>query len=301
LGVLGGAGIAFALAMVVRFGPDGAAPGGPRAILCPWHDCGEAGGIESHRERARRAAEGLEGARLWFIQGGVLGGAEVWLLAHLQCRRRDAALDALTRSWRERLRGSTRILHPSTPGSSIGSGSGRDSYLADVLDSMGDPEEEAFEALRRLAERELDGYGLTHQLLALLWWEELGRRLPPDLANRRPALLARVRSEQASDPQFSDLYAERALVATLFGNELCPAELPSWTDAVLEAQEPSGAWIDPQDREFDGPVEPSAHTSILALGVVQAYLDCVAPERHPLGPFVPWRGVCGVRGPWPEP
>jgi hypothetical protein len=280
------------------------------AWQCPWDDCGSEKGAARHRQRLERARAGLAAGQRWFVELGELEHDETWLLKHLLCARPDPALWRRVHEERERLRHIPprgRLLDHASPGIPLTA-----DFLAphkNVVETkglahmfmgaiLGDPEKEARLLLKMYSALDLDGYYLTHQLLALLWWEEIRGPLWGDLEEKRGRVLGRIAREHLEDPEFSDLYAERAMILALFGGRQCPADLPEWTDIVLDAQEPEGCW---EDVKKQGPPDVEgcwAHTAVLALAVVQAYVDCLEPHPDALG-FVPWRGLCGKDGPWP--
>jgi hypothetical protein len=285
---------------------------GPDGTRCPWRDCGDASALRMHGERLARAKQALHAGRAWFTARDALMHDETWLLAHLLCARPGDGLGRHVGEERERLREvlpEGRLLDPSAPGAKLTPKllEGRRGIILYVGASTAEPEHLALGLLREFLALELDAYELTHQLLAVVWWQDMGRPLPPDLALKRPWLLARIGAEQEQDPEFSDVYAERAMLLALFGDRACPSSLPAWTDVVLAAQTPHGCWVDPRDQRAEprdggqaGAPACSSHTSVLALAVVQAYVDCVAPHPAAVG-FVPWRGLCGEGGPWPAP
>ncbi|MFW6051399.1 MAG: hypothetical protein ACODAU_09505 [Myxococcota bacterium] len=252
------------------------------------------------------ASEGMASAQEWFITRERLEPDAVWVLSHLLCARPQPALEAKLAKIREELRGKApwgRILDPEQPRPLVSTSilERERGLIHYIVASIGRPRDRALRLLREYLAMEAQGYELTHQLLVLVWWEEGDRVLPPDLQALRPKIQRRIREEHARGSAFSDLYAERAMLLAHFGSRPCPAELPAWVDVILEAQDGSGGWVDPRDlRKARSPsaLVPSAHTSVLALSVLQAYVDCMDPHPEARGAFVPWRGLCGGEGPF---
>jgi hypothetical protein len=284
-----------------------------RVTSCPWPDCGSRG---PERERYEALLEAARTAsvrgRMWFGDAPDWNQDEVWLATHLLCRRPDGWLRARTLVERARLKmvgPSARLMDPRQVGAEVSYEhlQRRQDLRSYVAASTGDPESLALEMLRRFLGVNEDGHLLTHQLLVLVWWEDVGRELPPDLASRRPELMERVRREQEADPRFSDLYAERAIVLAWFGSAPCPPDLPRWAATVIEAQDSSGGWYDPHDEdghardgdhehEHGGERKPPSHTTVVSLAVVEAFLDCMEPHPEARKAFAPWRGMCGEEG-----
>jgi hypothetical protein len=297
------------------------------AVQCPWEACdGDRLGHERLLDAAKAASEH---GRMWMAELAGWQQDEVWVFSHLLCRRPDAWFRARALVEREKLRHlapSGRLMDPTQPGPGIAwaAAEERASLLTYVAASTADPENVALELLRQFLGRGEEARMLTHQLLVLVWWEDVGRSLPQDLADKRPTLLAQIPDEHEFDRRFTDLYAERAMILALFGDAPCPAGLPEWTRSVLEAQDETGGWPDavmphghgearPQhdaaahehgeDHAEHGPTaketgtgELSSHTTALSLAVVEAYIDCMEPHPQARGTFVPWRGVCGQQG-----
>jgi hypothetical protein len=278
-------------------------PHGEEGRRCPWEECQGQSKRQARLELLQQARGGLVQGRRWFLGLEALRHDETWMLGHLLCARPDDALGArVARDW-ERLRKvlpEGRFLDPTAPAFTITreflrSNGRHGASLAGA--AMAEPEELALELLRRYLQLDLEEYPLTHQALAVLWWEEVGRAVPRELEVRRARVWGRIAREHVDDPVFSDLYAERAMLLAHFGGVQCPAGLPSWTEVVLEAQEAEGCWRDPREAENSGEQRCSAHTTVLALAVVQAYVDCMEP--HPEARrFIPWRGSCDGHGPW---
>jgi hypothetical protein len=235
---------------------------------------------------------------------------EVWLLGHLLCARPNAALHAWVAAQRDVVRFNAtwgRVLDPAQPAPQLPERTVNKptSLAVYIAASLAEPEDRALRLMWEYVSSIVDGLALTHQLMALLWWEEMGRALPARMEAMRPVLLDRIRREHAFDDRFSDLYAERAMLLARFGDGACPPGLPKWTDVVLDAQGEGGGWVNPElalkaTRGHVASLEPSSHTSVLALGVLQAYVDCMDPHAEASAPFVPWRGYCGKAGPWSQ-
>jgi hypothetical protein len=287
------------------------APAGDGGMRCPWAECDGEGGGARHRERLERATDALARGRQWFVQLEEFNHDETWVLKHLLCARPDGELGRRVDEERERLRrveGMGRLLDRDTPGLTLTpefleARKGQVTttlYLYMFMGAvLGEPETLARELLERyLAVPDLEEYLLTHQLFALVMWEELRGPLWGDLEVRRAHVVGRIAREHLEDAEFSDLYGERALILALFGGRRCPRDLPEWTDVMLAAQQPEGCWEDAKQQGALGREGCWSHASMLALAVVQAYVDCLEPHPEAVR-FAPWRGPCGKEGPWP--
>ena len=71
--------------------------------------------------------------------------------------------------------------------------------------------------------------------------------LPAAAWQREAELLRRIAEEQAGDPGFTDLFAERAAILLLYAG---PDEGAArrWIDTIVGAQRPEGHWQDPTGR-----------------------------------------------------
>jgi len=151
-----------------------------------------------------------------------------------------------------------------------------------ILASMAEPEDRALSFLREFLLSDESGYILTHQLLAVEWCEQVGRRLPKELADRRDAFLSRLAKEQALDPTFSDLFAERAALLLLHESPN-KDHAAQWVRIILDAQQDDGTWglltwttsYDGETREITG---TRMHTATWAMLALAAYLDRFGKE-----------------------
>jgi hypothetical protein len=255
-------------------------------------------------EEVAETRRALERARAWFVDRRELEVDAVWLLGHLTCGRPEDRLAGTVRAERARLRGTRpwgRFLDPAQEGPELPRDQPGEVGLArGIAAAIGEPDDVARETLRGFVGRELAEYDLTHQLLALVWWEEMGRGLPLDLPGVRVRLMQRLAAEHARDPKFSDLYAERAMLMAIFGPKACPSGLREWARVVRDAQGDGGAWLDPRDAVGSAGTHlppASAHTSVLSMAVLEARVRCVDGELSGKA-FTPWRGWCGPGGPW---
>ncbi len=148
-----------------------------------------------------------------------------------------------------------------------------------VLAPMGSPAPRAGEFVARFVSTDEQGYVLTHQLLTLAWARQTGVPLPAAAWQREAELLRRIAEEQAGDPGFTDLFAERAAILLLYAG---PDEGAArrWIDTIVGAQRPEGHWQDPTGRSvivYDGTKSVGkhrlGHTNALALLALRAFLD----------------------------
>jgi hypothetical protein len=146
-----------------------------------------------------------------------------------------------------------------------------------VIAPVGQP---AFRA-RRFIEQFISeagaGYVLTHQILVIEWAREQGLKLPASVEDRKQQLLNALEREQDADPQFSDLYAERAAVLIMYGDP-APEKMAAWIAVIVDAQKDDGSW-EPfgQTVVYDGAksfsrVGDPSHTQALALLALASYL-----------------------------
>lgn len=118
----------------------------------------------------------------------------------------------------------------------------------------------------------LFGFGLTHQLYAILWARMVGIASGADFEPRQRELLASLRTEIQALPGFSDLFVEQLNVLLAHVPEE-PIPVP-WIESILKAQKPDGLFMDSTvwRIEFDGEATESraseAHTSALSLCVL---------------------------------
>lgn len=122
-----------------------------------------------------------------------------------------------------------------------------------------------------------EGYVLTHQILVVEWAREQGLELPASAYDRERQLLKTLEREQDADPEFSDLYAERAVVLVMYGNPTSEKAAP-WIRVIVDAQRKDGSWGEfSQTVVFDGQKSFSrsgdaSHTQALALLALAGYL-----------------------------
>ena len=173
--------------------------------------------------------------------------------------------------------GAPRTLLPEDPGK------GAMRIATYVRAPMGRPEDRARRYVAEfLAMRETRGYLLTHQLLVLLWADEMGLELPDDLQARREPLLARIAAEQEEAGRFDDLFAERLAILLHTGAVDAEAARP-WIVQLLGAQGPDGAWQEPEpEREalidgevFQAKIGTPPHADGLSLMALATWLDRV--------------------------
>ena len=152
-----------------------------------------------------------------------------------------------------------------------------------MLASVGEPDERALDVLTSFAARTEQGYALSHQILALGWYEATGRRLTDELLTRRGELLEQLAKEQQADTRASDLFAERASTLLLYGAPT-RAETRRWVSVLSAAQLPDGTWpVEQRTLAFDGESakleQDTMHTVAHALFVLRRFLDTSAVSR----------------------
>lgn len=266
--------------------------GGAWLSIRAWQD---ARAEEMFRERTDRARRAFEAARQWWLAFEEYRVDQTWLLMEMLERRPDPMLEKKVAKERERLTphsAFSRLLDPELPPHRVDPSfempkSGPWRVLLFMGASFVEPEEKGLELLREfMAYRGTEGYALTHQLVMLVQWEHMGRQVPPDMEARRSEVIDAIRREQASDDTFSDLYAERAMLLAMYGDEECPEELGNWVDVIVAAQKEDGSWGAPESTVELGSVaeedhenntvtfRDAGHTAVLAFATLQAYLLC---------------------------
>ncbi|HEX2575840.1 MAG TPA: hypothetical protein VHK88_05785 [Aquihabitans sp.] len=139
-----------------------------------------------------------------------------------------------------------RLVDPGVPpGPPLAQGSTPDAQLLrDFGAAFRPPGPEATAALDRFtAQPDLEGYALAHQWLALIWAEELGHRLPPDVLAREQRIEAQVRAELAEHPELPiDLWAELTALLAQHGGGLDEAARQQALCRVVGTAEAEGVW-----------------------------------------------------------
>lgn len=228
-----------------------------------------------------RAAAGYDRAKRAMVGQREAHVDELLLLGYVVSGDNDPALAALLSSGRTKLDDDpfVRLLDATAKAPRLDNDldHGLIKLHAYVLGAVGEPDDAALHRLEAFAAREEQGYPLSHQVLALGWFESTGRRLTAALEARRSVLLGRIEQEQRSDTTMSDLFAERASTLMLYS---APdrAEIRRWVDTLLTAQQSDGSWgARPYVLAFDGQaqeVTPSpTHTVAHALVVLRRFLD----------------------------
>ena len=131
------------------------------------------------------------------------------------------------------------------------------------------------------------GYVLTHQLTVLEWSRMTELPLPEELWERKPLLLARIAEEHAADDKFSDLFAERICLLSVYGNP-GDEELERSVRIIVDAQTEPGVWAPPPiTLVYDGQshhteVEPE-HARKMSMVALAEYLRRTAETARPEG------------------
>lgn len=132
------------------------------------------------------------------------------------------------------------------------------------------------EILRQLFDSGYSGYLATHQLLAIMWLKEQGYqngRIEPKIKE----VIESIVSEQVTENEFSDLFAERITLILYAGyGEKIERR---WIKTILDAQKEDGRWISPQP-EIDAYIS-ELHTTILAIWALIQYEEIRSFFRFP--------------------
>ncbi len=266
------------------------------AALAPWigrepvhvtvGSEGDAGGravLKASADAHRGAAERALGLGIGALEREpVLYGGEVWFLQRALEVRPDERLRWRLQRAVKKLAGTReeRLVNPTAPLFSLPEDPGRGIMrLAHyLLAPIGAPKVRAVEFISDFLSHDADGYVLTHQLLVLEWARAAGLDLPEEVRQRRRPVLDRMKSEQAGQQVFSDLFVERTALLIAFASP--PAsDAGRWVDTVLREQRPDGSWHDSKRSvlAFDGQqswaVHPRGHTTGFAVGALLYFLE----------------------------
>lgn len=258
---------------------DGDGDGRPdRMDSCPGTPRGRAVDADGCCAAARALSAGV---RALLADSSGMRAGETWLLKELSEIYSDPDLERLIAQATKNLAADkgARLLDPGAAKTSLPPSPGRGAIklMYYVLAPMGAPESRGIEFIRDFLAHPESGYVLTHQFLVLEWAKDVGLELPESLRAKRSMLLKGIAAEQASDPEFSDLYAERVALLLAFGT-VPLATAAGWIDTILAAQTPEGRWVDNENRRvtYDGQTfltaHPWAHTSGFAAAALGFYL-----------------------------
>jgi hypothetical protein len=211
-----------------------------------------------------------------------LDAGEVWVMQKVAPFLDDEALSTRIAHWVWAMRREEApmlaLVDPRAPRPSLREerGSGALRLQGYLVASVAEPVSEAAVRIQEFLEEPASKYLLTHQLLVLIWWEEVRGFPPPIPGDARERLVARVMEEQMASAEFSDLFAERAFLLGHFGGA-CVEDLAEWARIIRNAQEADGTWGELQwsleyaGREYQ--VSGMTHPAALAIGALQAYVN----------------------------
>lgn len=208
---------------------------------------------------------------------------EVWVLQQLRQARPDPKLSEFTDAWTRvaksrpfgQLVDSTQAPIPLPPDP----GAGWQKFAVYLMAPFGAPSTTAIQFISDFLAMDGAGYVLTHQLTVVEWAKERKLELPPAILERGKDLFKKLAVEHVADPNFSDLYAERAALLLRY-TEVPAAEARQWIEIILDHQEADGLWVEkgPAFIEFEGKTDAiqagpnsQAHITSLALWAIALY------------------------------
>jgi hypothetical protein len=203
----------------------------------------------------------------------------IWCLQQLARVWPDAALEQFLHQMIPKFKGHPfeRMINPQAPKFSLKKYHDLNKFLLSVASVYGEPESEAVSNINKLlAVDESSGYLLSHQVAVIEWAKNERLRLPDGVEERKKDLISKLEREQLSDVVFSDLFAERAFILSLYGQP-DSKEMERWVEIILKAQQPDGLWRDNSTSTFffyGDKVEGfymSSHTTALAMGALGFY------------------------------
>lgn len=146
-----------------------------------------------------------------------------------------------------------------------------------VVAPVGQPELLARRYVLQFISEAGEGYVLTHQIVVIEWAREQGLTLPASVEDRKQQMLQALEREHDADPQFSDLYAERASILVMYG-DAPPEKMATWIGLIVDAQRKDGSWepssqtVVYDGRESVAKRTEASHTQALALLALAGYL-----------------------------
>jgi hypothetical protein len=232
-----------------------------------------------------RAAEAFEAARTHTLKEPLDGRLDaVWHIDMLLQVRPDPQLEWWANLRRRLLtRHETyRLIEPTAPLALLpeSPGTGIDKWRVYMRAPFGAPQRTAVRYVEEYLGPDLaapeSGYILTHQLTVLEWSKATELPLRAELWEREPVLLGRIAAEHAADDVFSDLFAERIFLLSVYGNP-SDQELERSVRVIVDAQVEPGVWAPPpvtityDGEAWDTPVEPE-HARKMAMIALAEYL-----------------------------
>lgn len=206
---------------------------------------------------------------------------EVWILKEILKLDPDSQLSRFVKAKIDKLSGDPflRIVNPKAPLVWLPKdpGSGGKRFYTYVLAAVGTPTARALSYINEFLSSSANGYVLTHQFLALAWFEQTNAELSIDLKEKQRAILPRISAEQAKAESFSDLYAERVAILLHFSKPSA-SDAHRWMHTMVSAYLDNGMWARySESMAYDGETIISApgtnHTRALALLSIRLYLD----------------------------
>lgn len=206
---------------------------------------------------------------------------EVWILSEILKLGPDDQLSQFVKAKIDALSGDPflRIVNPKAPLVWLPKdpGSGRKRFYTYMLAAVGTPTARALSYINKFLSSSANGYVLTHQFLALAWFEQTNSELPIDLKEKQRAILRRISAEQAGAESFSDLYAERFAILLHFSKPSA-SDAHRWMHTMVNAYLENGMWVRySESMVYDGETiigTPGVnHTRVLALLSIRLYLD----------------------------
>ena len=190
--------------------------------------------------------EALERAKSVALKNKGWDPGSVWLLQQFLKLRPDPQLQQYAEAWVRRYSrnelafmidpNAERMDLPKDPGQ------GMQKLFFYIKSPFGKPKKRAVKFITSYVSTKESGYVLTHQLMTIVWAKQVGLRLPAKVVDRKHELLKQIAAEQAADNEFSDLYAERAVILLMY-DQPSLSEVVRWVKTILNAQEPDGTWF----------------------------------------------------------
>ena len=262
--------LSFLIALPIFF----ALAGSDAAAALQAAEPSEAGLLPHAEESYRRGLQALttqdrlEPDAIWVLQQVLRSRPDPELERFVQARIDDHRQHPMRKLV---LPDSPRFPLPETPGRGI------ERLTTYTMAPFGAPEERALAFIAEFLSNESSGYILTHQLLVLEWARQAELELPAALAGQRRNLIERMAREQAAEPEFSDLFAERAALLLLYARP-APEVVRQWISRIVDRQHADGTWgrhsfSVTYDSETVLTEPQTAHTLVLSLLVLRLYLD----------------------------
>jgi hypothetical protein len=129
------------------------------------------------------------------------------------------------------------IILPSNPGR------GFEKFTNYCIAPFGEPSERAASFIESFLSTKESGFVLTHQILVIVWAQDKNLSLSKDIIRNKKNLLKQIRKEQDldEDEEFTDLYAERAMILLRYGKPTI-TEAIRWINKIIESQQENGGW-----------------------------------------------------------